>query len=50
MGLAIRKAKKSALGMALSKSEAKKSAEDAVAEEQSKCLAVEAAGKGEKSD
>ena len=50
MGLAIRKAKKLALGMALSKSEAKKAAEDAAAEEESKCLAAEAAGEGEKSD
>ena len=33
MGLAIRKAKKSSLEMALSKSEAKKAAEDAAAEE-----------------
>ena len=36
--------------MALSKSEAKKAAEDAAAEEDSKCLAEEAAGEGEKSD
>ena len=50
MGLAIRKAKKMALGMALSKSEARKASEDAVAEEESKCLVAEAAGEGEKSD
>ena len=37
-----------ALGMALSKSEAKKAAEDAAVEEEIKCLAAEAAGKGEK--
>ena len=34
--------------MALSKSEAKKSAEDAAAEEETKYLAAEAAGEGEK--
>ena len=50
MGLAIRKSKKPALGMALSKFEAKKSAEDAASEEESECLAAEAAGEGEKSD
>ena len=50
MGLAIRKAKKPALEMALSKSEAKKAAEDSAAEEEIKCLAEEAAGEGEKSD
>ena len=50
MGLAIRKAKKSALEMALSKSEVKKATEDAAAEEESKCLAAEAAGEREKSD
>ena len=50
MGLAIRKAKKLALGMALSKSEAKKAEEDAAAEKESKCLEEEAAGEGEKSD
>ena len=38
VGLAIRKAKKLALEMALSKSEAKKSAEYAVSEEESKCM------------
>ena len=36
--------------MALSKSQANKAAEDSSAEEESKCLAAEAAGKGEKSD
>ena len=36
--------------LAISKSEAKKAAEDAAAEEESKCLAEEAAGEGEKSD
>ena len=46
MGLAIRKAKNSSLKMTLSKSEAKKAAEDAAAEEESKCLAAEAAGEG----
>ena len=50
VGLAIRKAKKLALGVGLSKSEAKKAAEDAAAEEEIKCLAEEAAGEGEKSD
>ena len=49
MGLAIRNAKKLALGMGLSQYEAKKAAEDATAEEESKCLAAEAAGEGEKS-
>ena len=44
MGLAIRKAKKLSLEMALSKSEAKKSAEDAEAEKERKYLAAEAAG------
>ena len=34
--------------MALSKSEAKKTAEDSAAEEESKCLEAEAAGEGEK--
>ena len=42
--------KKSALGMALSKSEAKKAAEYATSEEERKCLAVEAAGEGGKLD
>ena len=36
--------------MDLSKSEEKKAAEDAAAEEESKFLATEAAGEGEKSD
>ena len=36
--------------MVPSKSEAKKAEEDAAAEEESKCLAVEAAGEGGKSD
>ena len=44
---AIRKARKSALGTALSKSEAKNAAEDATAEEEIKCLASEDAGEGE---
>ena len=44
MVLAIRKAEKPALGMTLSKSEAKKAAEDAEAEEEGKCLVAEAAG------
>ena len=38
------------LGVAISKSKAKKAAEDAAAEEESKCLASEAAGEGGKSD
>ena len=50
VGLAIRKAKELNLEMVLSKSEAKKAVEDAVVEEDSKCLAAEAAGEGEKSD
>ena len=49
VGLANRKAKKLALGMGLSQSEAKKAAEDAYAEEESECPAAEAAGEGEKS-
>ena len=36
--------------MALYKYEANKAAEGSAAEEESKCLAVEAAGEGEKSD
>ena len=36
--------------MALSKSEAKKAAEDAAAEEESKCMEAEADGEGEKPD
>ena len=35
--------------MGLSQSEANKAAEDATAEEESKCLAAEASGEGEKS-
>ena len=50
MGLAIRKAKKSALEMAISKFEANKAVEDAAAEEESKWLAAEADGEGEKLD
>ena len=50
VGLAIRKAKKSALETAPSKLEANKAAEDSVAEEESKCLDTEAAGEGGKSD
>ena len=49
VGLAIRKANKLALETAPSKLEAKKAAEDASAEEESKCLAIEAVGKGGKS-
>ena len=49
VGLAIRKAKESALERAPSKSEAKKAAEDAAAEEERKCLVAEAAVKGGKS-
>ena len=48
--LAIRKAKKLALETVSSKLEAKKAAEDAAAEEERKCLAEEATGKGGKSD
>ena len=36
--------------MAISKSEANKAAENAASEEESKCLAAEAAGEGKKSD
>ena len=50
VGLAIRKAKKSALETDPSKLEAKKSAEDSAAEEERKYMAEEAAGKGGKSD
>ena len=50
MGLAMRKAKKLALRMALSKSEAKKTVEDASAEEERICMAAEAAGENAKSD
>ena len=46
VGLAIRKAKKLSLEIAPSKLEAKKSAEDASAEKEIKCLAAEAAGGG----
>ena len=49
VGFVIIKAKKMALGMGLSQSEAKKAAEDAAAKEERKCLAAEAAGEGEKS-
>ena len=45
MGFTIRKAKKLDLGMGISQSEAKKSAEDATAEGLSKCMEVEAAGR-----
>ena len=50
MGFAIIMAKKMALGMGISKSEAKKAAEDAEVEEERKRLASEAAGEGGKSD
>ena len=50
VGLTIRQAKKLALGMGLSQSEAKKVSEDASAGEDRKFLAAEAAGEGEKSD
>ena len=50
MGFEIRKAKTFVLGVGLSQSEAKKAVEDASAEEETKCLAAEAAGEGEKSD
>ena len=46
----MRKAKKLAFGMALSKSEANKSVEDAAAEEERICMAAEAAGNNAKSD
>ena len=46
VGLAIRKSKKSLLGMGLSQPESKKSAEYAAAEEYIKCLAAEATGEG----
>ena len=48
MGIAIRKAKKLALGMGLSQSEAKKAAEYEAAEEEGKYLAAEPAREGEK--
>ena len=44
VGLAMRKSKKMALGMALSKSEAKKTVEDAAAVEERICMAAEATG------
>ena len=44
MGLAIRKTKKSAWEMELCKPKARKAAEYVSAEEESKCLAAEAAG------
>ena len=44
VGIEIRKAKKASLEMALSKSEAKKSAEVAESEKERKYLTVEAAG------
>ena len=47
MRLAIRKAKKLALGMGISKSKAKKTAEYASAEEDRKCLAADTAGEDE---
>ena len=50
VGLAIRKAKKLSQETAPSKFEAKKAEEDAAVQEESKCLAEEAAGKGGKSD
>ena len=50
VGLAIRKAKKSALETAPSKSEAKKAAEDSSSEEESKCMVAEATGESGKSD
>ena len=37
------------LGMGLSKYEAKKAAKDATVEEESKCLATDSSGEGEKS-
>ena len=48
MGLAIRKAKKLALGMRLSQFEAKNAEEYSTEEEERKFLAEEAAGEGEK--
>ena len=50
VGLEIIKAKKWSLGMGLSQSKAKRADEDAAEGEESKCLAAEAAGEGEKSD
>ena len=46
VGIAIRKAKKLALGIGMSESEAKKAAEDEAAEEERKCLTGEAAWEG----
>ena len=48
MGLAIRKAKKIVLRMGISKYEANKVAKDATVEKESKCLAEDSAGEGEK--
>ena len=50
VGLAIRRAKKLALGMGLSQSKENNSAEDAAAEEKRKCLTSEANGEVKKSD
>ena len=50
VGLEIRKAKKLAFETAPYKLEANKAAENSSAEEESKCLAAEAAGKGGNSD
>ena len=50
MGIPIRKAQKPSFVMALSKSEAKKSAGDVASEEEIKCMMAEAAGEGEKLD
>ena len=48
VGLSIRKAKKSYLGMGISQPEENKSEEYIASEEESKCLAAEANGEGEK--
>ena len=48
MELSIRKARKLALGVGLYQSEANKSSEDATAEEESRFLAKESDGEGEK--
>ena len=50
LDLQLERPKNSAWEIAPSKLEAKKAAEDAAAEEESKCLAAEAAEKGGKSD
>ena len=50
VGLAIRKAKKLALGMRLSQFKAKKAAEYSAEEEDRKCLAAEATGEGKKNN